>query len=262
VEGIVKKMESTMTVNAKVPLSYPTNALDRGLRLIQLVRDEGRIRVMEAADELGISRSSAHRLLQALVYRDFVTKDEDHNYVPGPALLAEAAHSRSNRALRKAATPVLATVAGTTGYQLGLVVLVSSEVRVLASTDSTNGWSYPEGAVLPTVATAGGLALLSSLDDAALLAVCRTAAHTETDLDALLARIRYARRDGFAVTSTKVRPRGSGEIATLVRDPARRPVGAVTISTHAPLREPEFTQLLEVLFELRREIERALTPQT
>ena len=67
----------------------PTGAvgsLDRGLQLLQFLRDYGSLRVMDAAAHLNISRSSAHRLLQTLVYRGFAMQDEEHIYRPGPAM--------------------------------------------------------------------------------------------------------------------------------------------------------------------------------
>jgi DNA-binding IclR family transcriptional regulator len=77
---------------------YPLESVDNALRMLHVLRDQGRTSVSEAAAELGIGRSTAHRLLAMLVYRDFAVKDDDHTYRPGPALsaprteLAETVH--------------------------------------------------------------------------------------------------------------------------------------------------------------------------
>src|SRR5262245_39781706 len=67
---------------------YPLQSVDNVLRLLQLLRDHGRLRVTEAAEELGTARSTAHRLLAMLVYRGFAVQDEGRTYLPGPALSA------------------------------------------------------------------------------------------------------------------------------------------------------------------------------
>ena len=81
----------------------PTSAvgsLDRGLRLLQLLRDYGSLRVMDAATHLDISRSSAHRLLQTLTYRGFAVQNDNHVYLPGPSLDAAPARLAWTKAFR------------------------------------------------------------------------------------------------------------------------------------------------------------------
>src|SRR5438445_335664 len=70
---------------------YPLQSVDHALQLLQILRDNGSLRVSEAAQELGTARSTAHRLLAMLVYRDFAMQDEARNYLPGPALSAPQA---------------------------------------------------------------------------------------------------------------------------------------------------------------------------
>nr|WP_281374897.1 helix-turn-helix domain-containing protein [Nocardioides soli] len=47
---------------------------------------EGPMRVTDAAARLGVSPSTAHRLLAMLVYRDFAEQDADKRYRPGRLL--------------------------------------------------------------------------------------------------------------------------------------------------------------------------------
>jgi hypothetical protein len=63
--------------------------------------------VAQAAERLGVARSTAHRLLTMLVYRDFAVQDDSRVYHAGP-VLELAAHSQSATArLRAAALPHL-----------------------------------------------------------------------------------------------------------------------------------------------------------
>jgi DNA-binding IclR family transcriptional regulator len=67
---------------------YAIESVDNALRILQVLRDSGQARVSDVAAELGIARSTAHRLLAMLVYRDFAIQAADRSYRPGPALSA------------------------------------------------------------------------------------------------------------------------------------------------------------------------------
>ncbi len=66
--------------------AYLLESVDNALRLLQMLRDVGAVRLNQAANELGIARSTAHRLLAMLVYRGFAVQDEKRIYHPGPAM--------------------------------------------------------------------------------------------------------------------------------------------------------------------------------
>jgi IclR family transcriptional regulator, acetate operon repressor len=50
----------------------PTTSVDNALWLLELIGERQALRVAEAADLLGVARSTAHRLLTALRRRGFV----------------------------------------------------------------------------------------------------------------------------------------------------------------------------------------------
>ncbi|MFD8161418.1 helix-turn-helix domain-containing protein [Streptomyces malaysiensis] len=89
----------------KTPPTYAIASIDHALRLATMLQLEGSLRVAEAAERLGVAQSTAHRLLQMLVYRDFAVQDETRVYRAGP-VLELAAHSLSRTALlRSVALP-------------------------------------------------------------------------------------------------------------------------------------------------------------
>src|SRR5918992_1089221 len=139
---------------------YSLESVDNALRLLQLLRDQGRLRVADAAAELGTARSTAHRLLAMLVYRDFATQDEQHGYLPGPALSAPPVRDRPLQELRRALLPHLEA----------LCVRVGTQTRFLASVESTQILRVGDraGTVLPATRTSGGKALLATLSRAEL----------------------------------------------------------------------------------------------
>lgn len=77
--------------------SYALDSVDNALRLLQMLRDVGALRLKDAAEELGTAPSTAHRLLAMLVYRGFAVQDEKRRYHPGPAW-EWAPRSRDGRA--------------------------------------------------------------------------------------------------------------------------------------------------------------------
>ena len=82
---IIQRPESARKPVQKRP-TYSIEAVDNALQLLQLLRDGGALRLKDAADELGVAPSTAHRLLAMLVYRGFAVQDETRRYVPGPAM--------------------------------------------------------------------------------------------------------------------------------------------------------------------------------
>jgi DNA-binding IclR family transcriptional regulator len=226
-----------MSSSEKMPPAYPTNALDRGLRLIQLVRDEGSIRVMDAATELGVAASSAHRLLQALVYRDFLAQDETHAYIPGSAMSAGVADIAWSRGLRHAAAPHMARLGGLVGNSTNLAIRVKRDIRVLASAivpGSTHDW---RGSVLPAHRTASGRAMLSMLPDPALesmyLARDRSNKVSAAEFDRLMNSIMWVRRTGWSISKGECEKTITA-IGAPIRNRSGETIGAMTVTAHGP----------------------------
>ncbi|WP_030557844.1 helix-turn-helix domain-containing protein, partial [Streptomyces exfoliatus] len=64
----------------KTPPPYPIASVDHALRAATLLQLEGTATVSQIAERLGVARSTAHRLLAMLVYRDFAVRDENRAY--------------------------------------------------------------------------------------------------------------------------------------------------------------------------------------
>ncbi|MEO3886675.1 IclR family transcriptional regulator [Nonomuraea sp. B5E05] len=249
-----------MASSGKTPPAYPTNALDRGLRLIQFVRDEGRIRVIDAAEELGVAHSSAHRLLQALVYRDFLAQDETRAYVPGPAMTAGVADLSWSRGLRQAAASHMARLGELVGNSTNLAIRVQHDIRVLASAivpGSTYDW---QGSVLPAHRTAGGKAMLSTLPNPVLENLYLTEGKTTTisaaEFDRLMDNITWVRRTGWSVSKGECE-RTITAVGIPIRRRSGEPLGAMTITTHgsASLVGPGLERTIRHLRRTRARIE-------
>jgi DNA-binding IclR family transcriptional regulator len=208
--------------------TYSIDSVDHALRLAVLLRQEGPLRVSEVAERLGVARSTAHRLLAMLVYRDFAEQDADRRYRCGPQMRgpreAEAAGW-----LRTAARPHLEDLVRRTGETASLVVLAGHQVRFVATVQSEALLRVGdlEGRTLPAWLASGGRVLLAHLDEAELAEAVRAA--PEVDLDVLRRGLRQVRRQGFAVNNQTTEP-GITAVGRAVPGPQGPPVAAVCLA--------------------------------
>lgn len=144
---------------------YALGSVDNVLLLLHLLRDQGKIKVSEAARELGIARSTAHRLLAMLVYRDFAVRDENHHYLPGPFLASGLVTGPAVRELRAIAQPYMDGLCERVQETVNLMVRVGSEARFLASVESSQILHVGDrrGTILPAHLASGGKVLLAEL---------------------------------------------------------------------------------------------------
>lgn len=218
---------------------YAVESVDTALRLLQLLRDTGGMRLTDAAAEVGVSRSTAHRLLAMLVYRGFAVQDEAKQYWPGPSLGAGPAGIPWARQLRELAAPVLEALVQRTGETANLMLRVGANVRFITTIESAEVLRVTDrrGVVLPARSASGGKALLATLDPAAIERLYRSsAAEVSGDvLDdaafaALIAELEQVRRAGFA-TNVEETEGGVGAVGVALRDAEGQAVAAISIAT-------------------------------
>lgn len=162
------------------PPQYPVESVDHALALMEMVRDFGRVRISVAARLLGISVSTAHRLMAMLVYRGYAEQDASRRYVPGPAMGLTPAGLSWTAELRHRARPHLENLTERVRETSNLVVLAGDSVRFLLSVEYRStaftsefgalpGEAGPgaigdrSGVVLPADKAAGGKALLAQM---------------------------------------------------------------------------------------------------
>lgn len=211
---------------------YPVTALDRGLQLLATVRDEGSIRVHEAAEQLGVAQSTAHRILRTLVHSGFMELAADHSYRPGRQLGREPWERRVDRDLviSTAARPMSA-LAHELGASTNLVLDEGDDIRVLLTVVTPGGTPDRTGTTLPAHRTAGGRALLSALPEAEVWVRYPQCARNSppADMRGLVGLVGRARRSGYATAFSELE-RGVAAVAVPVRNRHGRVVAALTAS--------------------------------
>jgi DNA-binding IclR family transcriptional regulator len=183
--------------------AYGIDSVDHALHLAMLLVTEGPLGVTDAARRLGVARSTAHRLLAMLVYREFAEQDADRRYSAGP-MLRPATPDEPSARLRRLVLPHLRALTEQVGETTNLMVLEADRARfvVTVECDRVLRVGDREGRTLPAHLASGSKALLAGrppLEVATLYADRLPAA----ELAALQRELVRVRRRGFAVNDRR-----------------------------------------------------------
>lgn len=254
--GMVKSAEKTTP-------RYPLQSVDNVLRLLQILRDTGEVRLQDAANDLGLAKSTVHRLLSMLCYRDFAVQAGDRRYYPGPGLSAEVAPSDEQRQIRANLRPHLEAFSTWVGETINLVVRVGTSVRFLDSVEGPKVLRIGDrrGAIFPAKTTAAGKAMLAELEENELTKLYRStlAEFTGEYLDSetftsLVKSLDAVRAAGLALNSGQV----ESSVLALGVAARARPDSTIAVTITVPserehvVRDP---QVWEGLRTLKRLIE-------
>ncbi|MFJ2305382.1 IclR family transcriptional regulator [Streptomyces sp. NPDC087787] len=234
----------------KTPPPYPIASVDHALRAAAILQMEGGATVSQIAERLGVARSTAHRILAMLVFRDFAVQDEDRLYRAGP-VLELAAHSQSLVSrLRAAALPHLHRVVDLLDETANLTVRTGDTARFIASVECRQALRVGsrEGMVFPAHRTTTGLLLLAELSDEELDEVYDPERYRDRPADRPnLARLRTElkrlRRNGFAVNKERSE-RGLIAVGVPVRDRDGTALAGLSVSMPTVRYDPRSLQSL------------------
>lgn len=223
--------------------TYLLDSVDNALRLLQMLRDVGALRLKSAAAELGIAPSTAHRLFAMLVYRGFAVQDEKRVYHPGPAMGAGPAQQGWTREFTDRCRPHMEALATICGETVNLVIRVGTQVRFLATAEShaTLRVGDRQGQVLPAELTAGGRVLLAELDDDVLARLYLKPAGETDPTDQRLTNAEFAdfraqltkiRAVGFSVNLEQTEE-GVAAFGVAIHDRTGVPIGSFSVAVPA-----------------------------
>ncbi|MER7922341.1 IclR family transcriptional regulator [Streptomyces sp. NPDC096057] len=238
-------------------------SVDNALSLLLLLSERGRVRLSDVADELGIARSTAHRLLSTLRQRSFTVQGADKAYRPGPALYRLGMSRRTDDELIELARPHMLWLNTRLGETVHLVVREGAQVRFLHSVEGVHALrvSTRAGATLPAHLASGGKALLAELTLPELDEIygARAAGGVDGAIEAVALHhgLTGVRRNGYAVNSGETEP-GIVAVGAAVHEPGGRAVAALALSVPS-LRLPRsrVAASAAVLIEATRRMETA-----
>ena len=214
-----------------------TQAVLRTVRLLKAFSPaRPKMNLAELQQSVGLTRTTTHRLLAALVSEGLVTHDQSRGrYCLGPGMIALGSQALLTSDLRRTVRPTLDSIAQACGETTTLEVLVGDQILVL---DGIAG-RHLVSAVLdigtrwPLHATSTGRAILAQLPEAELerllqLPLASFTGETVTDIRQLHAEFARIRQRGFAATFEELAADYVG-VAAEFRGPSGEVEGAISI---------------------------------
>jgi DNA-binding IclR family transcriptional regulator len=206
--------------------------------LFCLASASGDLGVTELARQLGLGKSTVHRLLATLQRRDLVLADpRTHRYRLGFGVLTLGSALLRQLDIRAAALPHLRRLRDETGETASLTVRRGTLRIHLESVESLADlkFSLEVGKPLPTLVGASGKVLTAWLPEPeleALVEACGLPALTPqsiTNREDYVRELATVRADGFAVSDSERFP-GVVSVAAPVRDHRGEVVAAVNVT--------------------------------
>ncbi|PKV84542.1 IclR family transcriptional regulator [Streptomyces sp. TLI_146] len=212
-------------------------SVDRAVSVLEALARLGEAGVTEIADELGVHKSTAFRLLGALENRGLVGQEKERGkYFLGAGMLRLAGAAAVRLDVSQEGVPVCRALADRTGETANVAVLDGDaavnimQARGAAAVTAFN-WL---GRRTPLHATASGKALLAHLPEErreALLGqgLARFTAHTLTDPAVLRAELAGVVERGYAQTAEELED-GLNALGAVVRGHDGAVIGAIGVS--------------------------------
>ncbi|MEV4513330.1 IclR family transcriptional regulator [Dactylosporangium sp. NPDC049525] len=214
---------------------YALASVDNALRLLILLNERPQLRLSDAARELDIANSTAHRLLTTLVNRGFAVQDRSRAYRRGP-MLPPLAPPLPFDSIREIVHGVLAALSARIDETCHFAVLEGNSVRFVDCAESGQILRIASriGMLLPAHTTAVGKALLSRLSEPDLRQLYPRGATSPSgrggkDLASLKRDLATTRRRGFAV-NTDESAQGVSAVGRQVTGPDGASIGAMAIA--------------------------------
>lgn len=214
--------------------SAKLESVDRALQLLIHLREGEVLSVKSAGERLGVAPSTAHRLLRALVARDFAAQDRERRYRAGSQLVPQGESHFSVNQLRQVARPALQKLYGDITDTVQLMVLTGPHIRFIDGIESEAALHVKArmGDLMPAYCSAGGKAILAELGNVELEQIYRggltpwPTARIQT-LPALKRQLAAVRKAGYAV-STEETEQGVSGLGVCIRDTSGKPIAAFT----------------------------------
>jgi DNA-binding IclR family transcriptional regulator len=194
-----------------------SQTLARGLAALQLVAtSRSGLTAQQVADDIGVHRTIAYRLLSTLSQYRLVAKGEDGRYRAAAALAVLGASFDNN--VRQLSLPTLRALADELGSTVSLLVAEGDQQVAIAVIVPTNVFyqlNFHEGSRYPLDRGAAGIALLASMPPRP----------DERDL------VPHARQQGWVITHGEVEPNTYG-LAVPVRRRPPSPPTCINLISH------------------------------
>lgn len=228
--------------------------------------DEPEKRVSDVARELGLSKSSASRLMATLASEGFLSKNPDTgHYRLGVSVLTLSTIFISSLDLYQESLPVLKWLVKETGEAAHVAVMEGTDVVYINKVESKHPiriLTYM-GRRNPAYCTSSGKVLLAYqapevVEEIISKGLEKYASHTITDPVKLQESLAKIRKDGFAVSVSEILD-GITSIGVPIRDYSGQVVAAVSIvGTNQHINKKTIPPLVDLVKKAGKEISERL----
>jgi DNA-binding IclR family transcriptional regulator len=240
------------------PPTSGVGVLDRCAAILRAVEDGARS-FTDIVVQTGLTRSTAHRLIQGLEEHGFLASVGGFGYALGPRLLALATSAVRDLPLRELAHPALERLARSTGESAQLYVR-DGDRRICidaAESDSELRTIVEIGASLPLTKGSAGTVFLAWSADHDRARLVRSA----EDPERLERKLLTARRRGWA-DSVAERAPGVASVSAPISGPVGALLAVVSVSGPASrIAQLRAKRYAPAVVDAAGEIERALGPR-
>ncbi|MGO2110084.1 MAG: IclR family transcriptional regulator [Pseudoclavibacter sp.] len=245
---------------------YTIEAVDNAARILLMLADRPWLRTSDVAGELGVSRSTAHRMVTTLLERGLLRYNPgDKSYGPGYRLVELGMSVIGVGDLKSEAMPFLAQVAAATGETAHLIMLERDEIVFVSVVEGGHVIRAASrvGARVPAHATAAGKCLLAQLTPEELeqrYPSARLAPATDATVRsraALLKQLDAARERGYAINDGE----SESELAAIsapILDARGAAHGAISISGPIQRVRAARERYVDAVVAATRDLERKL----
>ncbi|GLV50067.1 IclR family transcriptional regulator [Thermobispora bispora] len=242
---------------------YRVESVDRAMQLLALVLDRGELSATEAAAELGVAPSTAHRILTTMRDRGFLAQDDRRLYHPGP-MLGRARNSWfDHRSVIELLRPVLHKLYASIGETVHLMTLVGTDVRFIDGIEGTHGLrvGLRTGMLVPAYCSSGGKAMLAALPDREVRALHAGGlrpwpGREKITVEELLGELAQVREEGGVAYNIEETEKGVSAVGVAVLAPDKTPLVGIAVAIPSArfddLREVVVPQLLKARDEATR----------
>jgi IclR family acetate operon transcriptional repressor len=237
---------------------YPVESVAKAAELLRLFGQHSELRLSDVGQTIGVSASTAHRLLTTLEASGMISQNTTTRcYEPGPELLGLARALTPSVSRWSYVRPFLADLSERVGETVNVVTLQHTDAAFVESVEAQTPLRVGSrlGARMPASCVSGGKILLAALSDDELLALypgealeTRTPRSIRTRTE-LLAELKQVRRRGSATNFGESEPDVSG-VAVGVASRAREVPYAIAVA--APRSRLAQSRVKVIVNELRK----------
>lgn len=252
-------------------MSESVRAVDRALDvLLCFTNQTPELTMTQIADQVGIHKSTAHRLLATLENKRFIQRDQDTGiYRLGIRLLQMAYLTMEQNDLRRLAVPFMHRLCDMYEENIDLTVLDDTDVVFINILEGPHRIKLAAaiGQRLPAFATASGKAILGFMPEKQVRRILdrgtpQLTPHTLNSVDELSNNLDTVRELGFAISEQELEEQINA-VAAPIFDQEHHPIASIAVAGPAyRLTRERMMEIGPILVTTASEINQEITMAT